>query len=541
MLRDFREALRLLRANPGFAAVIVLTLALGIGVNSTIFSVLHGVLLRPLQYANPERARRPLGIEPAARPGTGRRLRRHVSRLARAVEDLREHRRVPLPRLHADGHGRRRSCAERIASVDVSPALFTVLGVPALQGPHVHGRRGTARPRAPRRHQPRRLAPAIRRRGRRDRADAAARRRAARDRRRHAAGLSVARGRSRRRGLVAAHARPDVARVAAAPHVQDDRPARAGRRRSIRRARRWTRIAGDIAREHPDSNAGWGVSLVPGARAGRRQHRPHALDAVRRRRARAAHRLREHREPAARAVGAWRRATSPCARRSAPAAGRSSGDRSSRAACSRWPAARAGLALAWVGIRALRPLDSADGAACRRHRSRWRRCSCSRSAMAIGAGILFGVVPAWRAMKPNLLATLQEGGRSTTISRRVALVVGRDGRVRGGDGADARDRRRSAAAKLRPADVGGSRLPHVARRRVPRRAAGCALPRRPAEAPVLRRPADADARAAGVQAGQRRVRAADESARRAVRSELHHRRTRGRVAIRAAARARTAA
>ena len=54
MIRDVREALRVLAANPGFAAVIVLTLALGIGVNSTIFSVLHGVLLRPLQYANPD-------------------------------------------------------------------------------------------------------------------------------------------------------------------------------------------------------------------------------------------------------------------------------------------------------------------------------------------------------------------------------------------------------------------------------------------------------------------------------------------------------
>ena len=53
MTRDVREALRLLAASPGFAAVIVLTLALGIGVNSTIFSVLHGVLLRPLQYAEP--------------------------------------------------------------------------------------------------------------------------------------------------------------------------------------------------------------------------------------------------------------------------------------------------------------------------------------------------------------------------------------------------------------------------------------------------------------------------------------------------------
>ena len=55
MTRDCREALRFLRANLGFASIVTLTLALGIGVNTTIFSVLHGVLLRPLQYADPDR------------------------------------------------------------------------------------------------------------------------------------------------------------------------------------------------------------------------------------------------------------------------------------------------------------------------------------------------------------------------------------------------------------------------------------------------------------------------------------------------------
>jgi putative ABC transport system permease protein len=130
LLTDLRYGLRQLRLNPGFAVTAVLTLALGIGANVALFSVIRNVLLKPLPYANPERLVR-VWMD-------NRRLQtredwasylnyQDYKRLGASFESMAA---FTEPSVNLIGDGE----PERVRGANAEAALFDVLGVKPVEG-----------------------------------------------------------------------------------------------------------------------------------------------------------------------------------------------------------------------------------------------------------------------------------------------------------------------------------------------------------------------------------------------------------------------
>src|SRR5260221_24069 len=130
LFQDLRYGARSLRKNPGFSAVVVLTLALGIGANTAVFSVVRGVLLRPLPYAQGEQLvalRQPdakVGIEDI---GFSVKEVQDYREQARSLDGLVEYHSMNFTLLGGQE-------PQRVQTGVVSAAFFDVLGVKPLLG-----------------------------------------------------------------------------------------------------------------------------------------------------------------------------------------------------------------------------------------------------------------------------------------------------------------------------------------------------------------------------------------------------------------------
>jgi len=122
--QDLRFAARTLRKNPGFAAVVVITLALGIGANTGIFTVVNGVVLKPLPYPDPDRLltlwerSQSDGLQSTVAPANfydWRAQSRSFAKMA-AID--------PYPDFILNGSGE----AQRLSGADVSGDFFSLLG-----------------------------------------------------------------------------------------------------------------------------------------------------------------------------------------------------------------------------------------------------------------------------------------------------------------------------------------------------------------------------------------------------------------------------
>src|SRR5579872_6694235 len=130
LLQDFRYGLRMLRKSPGFTAVAVITLALGIGANTVTFSTVNGMLLRPFVFPELSRV---LAIWETA-------PKQNIERASAAAANFRDweeqnHSFEYLAAMHGwSANMTGTGTPERVEGYQVTPDFFHLLGMPAREG-----------------------------------------------------------------------------------------------------------------------------------------------------------------------------------------------------------------------------------------------------------------------------------------------------------------------------------------------------------------------------------------------------------------------
>lgn len=142
--QDFRFALRQIVKRPGFAAAVVLTLALGIGANSAIFSMINGLMLKPLPYPDGDQLVAVYNTYPKmGLPNAGVSIPDYLDR-REGVEAFQSSAMYTWDGMNLTGE----ASPERLLALRTTPSLFEVLGVGAALGQTLgpeHGESGNDR------------------------------------------------------------------------------------------------------------------------------------------------------------------------------------------------------------------------------------------------------------------------------------------------------------------------------------------------------------------------------------------------------------
>src|SRR3990170_9009166 len=127
-VQDVRHALRLLRNTPGFTIAAVAALALGIGANTAIFSVLNTVILKPLPYQDPERLVMFLNVSPQGSGGGASPTKFNVwRRQTTAFQDVSAYR-FSVVNITGDAN------PEQVSAAYVSADFFRLFGAVPIAG-----------------------------------------------------------------------------------------------------------------------------------------------------------------------------------------------------------------------------------------------------------------------------------------------------------------------------------------------------------------------------------------------------------------------